>query len=417
LFATPMQTVFTRNVADPIAGAKLSGKQGSNVVAGFFSRDEITNLILPGSEESDTTSLHLDTSDTVMRYRRDIGENSAVGFLATDREAQDYHNRLAGVDANFRFKESNQFRFQWIGSDTKYPDSVVTEFAQPEGSFSDQALHVGFIHEDRNWLGYLRFQGVGTDFRADMGFMPQVDIKLYLAGGGYTWQGDSTKWYNKIFVGSDWDQTEDQEGTLIERELEAFAEWSGAKQSFLSLDVGHRQRGFHGSQFDQTFFNYFFEMSPTGSLYFSVDGSLGDRLDVANVRNGDVVRTIPFIRYRAGRHLLFEFKHAYETLDVEGGRLYEANLSEGRVVYQFNVRTFLRVITQYLNVDRNPALYVDSVRRKERNLFNQILFSYKLNPQTVLFLGYSDNHFGEETLDLTQKSRTVFLKIGYAFRL
>ncbi len=102
---------------------------------------------------------------------------------------------------------------------------------------------------------------------------------------------------------------------------------------------------------------------------------------------------------------------------MEGGNLYQANLSEARFVYQFNVRTFARVITQYLDVDRNPELYIDPVETNEQNLFNQVLFSYKINPQTVLFLGYSDNHLGEGTLDLTQSDRTVFLKIGYAWRL
>jgi hypothetical protein len=215
LFTTPLQTVFTRNVADPIAGAKISGKQGKNVLAGFFSRDEITNLIFPGSEESSATSLPLDSSDSVLRYRRDIGDSSAVGFLFTDREANDYYNRLAGVDANFRFAESNQFRFQWIGSNTQYPRDVSAEFHQPEDPFSDQSLHVGFTHEDRNWLGYARYQSLGKDFRADMGFMPQVDIQVYLFGGGYTWQGDSKKWYTRVFAGSDWDQTKDQAGNLI----------------------------------------------------------------------------------------------------------------------------------------------------------------------------------------------------------
>jgi len=244
-----------------------------------------------------------------------------------------------------------------------------------------------------------------------------VDIKVYLFGGGYTWQGDAKKWYTRVFVGSDWDQTKDQAGNLIERELEFFAEWNGTKQSFLSLDAGTRERVFHGISFDQKFFNFIFESSPTGSLYVRAEGTIGNRIDAANSRNGDVVRLIPFVRYRAGRHLLFEFKHTYESLDVSGGNLYAANLSEGRVVYQFSARTFLRVITQYLDLNRNTGLYLEAVKPVEKDLFNQVLFSYKLNPQTVLFLGYSDNHFGEENLELTQRSRTVFLKIGYAFRL
>ncbi|MCI0412033.1 carbohydrate binding family 9 domain-containing protein [bacterium] len=416
-FATPLDTVFTRNVADPIAGAKLSGKQGKNVVAAFFAQDDITNILFPGSQADDSTSLDLNSSDAVIRYRRDIGNNSALGVLYTGREATGYHNRVLSVDGNFRFAESNQFRFQLIGSDTEYPLEVANEFDQPKDSFQDHALHLGYSHESRNWLGYFRYQDLGKDFRSDMGFKPQVDIRLYLAGAGHSWYGDDKNWFQRINVGGDFDQTEDQDGNLIEREGEAWFEWSGPKQSFFFVGPGIRERVFNGVSFDQKFLNFFFEQSPTGSFYYRVEGTLGNRVDFANTRNGDIVRVLPFVRYRFGNHLLFELRHVFESLDVEGGNLYQANLSEIKLVYQFNVRTFLRVITQYLNVDRNPALYIDPVESYEKNLFNQVLFSYKINPQTVLFLGYSDNHFGEENLDLTQTNRTVFLKVGYAWRL
>ena len=36
---------------------------------------------------------------------------------------------------------------------------------------------------------------------------------------------------------------------------------------------------------------------------------------------------------------------------------------------------------------------------------------------TVFFLGYSDNHFGNQDYRITQKNRTLFTKIGYALQL
>ncbi len=54
---------------------------------------------------------------------------------------------------------------------------------------------------------------------------------------------------------------------------------------------------------------------------------------------------------------------------------------------------------------------------EEQSLTSQVLFSYKLNPQTVLFLGYSDSHYGDQTVDLTQTERTFFAKVGYAWTL
>ncbi len=52
---------------------------------------------------------------------------------------------------------------------------------------------------------------------------------------------------------------------------------------------------------------------------------------------------------------------------------------------------------------------------REEDLFGQFLFSYKLNPQTVLFAGYDDTRFGEDGFQIRQTNRSFFLKIGYAF--
>ncbi len=53
--------------------------------------------------------------------------------------------------------------------------------------------------------------------------------------------------------------------------------------------------------------------------------------------------------------------------------------------------------------------------RTTGTVFTQFLFSYKINPQTVLFLGYSDNSLGMQGIDITRTDRTFFLKIGYAW--
>ena len=110
--------------------------------------------------------------------------------------------------------------------------------------------------------------------------------------------------------------------------------------------------------------------------------------------------------------------HSYQRLNEEGGRLFEVNLSQLRLIYNFNTRSFVRGIFQYLDLNRNLALYDPIVRPffevKTETFFTQLLFSYKLNPQTVLFLGYSDNRLGTQELDLSQTDRTFFFKVGYA---
>ena len=50
------------------------------------------------------------------------------------------------------------------------------------------------------------------------------------------------------------------------------------------------------------------------------------------------------------------------------------------------------------------------------SLATQLLYSYKLNPQTVLFAGYSDNQLDDSlTGNLEMTGRTLFFKLSYAW--
>jgi hypothetical protein len=75
----------------------------------------------------------------------------------------------------------------------------------------------------------------------------------------------------------------------------------------------------------------------------------------------------------------------------------------------------LRAILQHLDVQYNTDNYTFEIDPEHRHLFTQLLFSYKLNPRTVLYLGYSDNHLGTSEFDLTQNDRTFFTKLGYSW--
>ena len=417
-FTTPLTAVYTRTVADPQWALKLSGKEGRNALGFFVARDRITNLIIPGSQGSDLTSLDENNSSGVLRYRFDIGKSSTIGALWAGREGDAYSNHVVGADAFFRFTPKDRISAQFLGSRTRYPDSIVTDFDQPSGSFQDRALYFDYVHSSRNWWWHAGYTDVGEDFRADSGFLPQVAYRRPIAGIERTVWGSKGSWYSRLFVGGDWDRTIEQTGQELEEEFEAWFGIFGPRQSFLFLDGGTRDIFFNGVQFrGHNFLNFFFEMRPVGDFYFNIDGSVGDRVDFANTREGDRVWLEPKVRWNLGRHLKLELDHTYEHLDEEGGRLFTANLSQLKAIYQFDIRTFVRVILQYTDVRRNADLYVNEVEPESRDLFSQLLLAYKINPQTVFFVGYSDTRLGDERVDLKQQNRTVFVKLGYAWLL
>ena len=87
------------------------------------------------------------------------------------------------------------------------------------------------------------------------------------------------------------------------------------------------------------------------------------------------------------------------------------------VAWQFTARAFLRAILQHVDYEYNVDMYQDPVEPEYKRLFTQLLYSYKLNARTVLFVGYSDNSYADHTYDLTRSDYTLFVKIGYAFVL
>src|SRR5215203_444846 len=386
-----------------------------NAVGVFAARDDRTNLLLPGSNGSSSATLpDLQTSDAVLRYRRDIGSSSAVGALFTGREGGDYQNHLAGIDGQYRIGDSNRFKGQFLTSRTQYPEKVVEDFGQPGGMLEDDAWQVSYNHDSRDWIGYARYEDVGRDFRADMGFLPRVDYTFLLAGLGRIWNGN-WRGVTRASLTADWDHREDQRGQLLEDEIEVVAEFNGPRQSFLSLDVGQRERFFNGRTFDETFYSLYSEVDPTGDLYLSLSLRKADDIDFVNTQAGDLVRIEPAVRYNLGLHLRTRLSHVYQTLDVKGGTLFKANLTQLSTVYQLNVRTFVRAVLQYTDVQRAPLLYSIDVDESTERLFSQLLFSYKLNPQTVLFAGYSDDSVGDERIHLRRTQRSFFLKLGYAW--
>ena len=127
----------------------------------------------------------------------------------------------------------------------------------------------------------------------------------------------------------------------------------------------------------------------------------------------------PELGFRLGRHFEGSIDWTHQTFDVQGGRLFTVDLAQTRMLYHFNGRSFLRAIFQYEWLERDPDLYDDpaSVRRKTEDLLSQLLFTYRLNAQTVFLVGYSDTYAGVDRVDFAQTERTVFLKIGYALLL
>jgi len=424
-FLTPVQAVFTRTVVDPLWGAKMTGKSGRTAMGFFAAQDEITNLIFPSNQGTAQGSFEPDAYGGVFRVRQDIGKMSTLGVLYTGRAGTDYYNHVAGADGFFRLDQNNSVTFQYLHTETAYPEQIVEPYGQEAGRFGGNGLNLQFMHFSRRWIVQALYEDLSPGFRADYGFVPRVDTRRGEAVVFRQIWGKPKSWFNLIRLGVAGQIVYDYEGTQTDRGLTLGVAYQGNLETVVNIHANFVRTFYNGEYFDTPYGDLTFRIRPFSGSELGLQVLAGKGIDYANSRLADVLSIGPNASFSLLRHLNLVFGHAFERLSIDADTIYTANLSQVKVVWNFNVRSFVRAIVQYQDLEQNPAMFEYPVDSRNRGLFTQFLFSYKLNPRTVFFLGYSDtglggtfdSSLGPTPVGITRTSRTFFLKIGYAWQL
>lgn len=422
-FQTPTRLVFTRSIVDPVGGLKLTGKEGRNVFGVFAASDRVSTLLFPTNAGTGVGQLRDEVHTGVARYRRDIGRSSTVGATYTGRMGEGYFNHVASVDGFLRLSPAKFVRVQYSFAGTEYPDTVVKAFRQKEGTLTDGVLSAEFVHRSRNWTFSTLLRDVGEDFRADAGFIPRADFRGATVNLERAIWGGPQTWYNRLgFLGFA-ELLGNHAGQQTDLGLAFVTFYQGPRQSAGNVGLGYNRKLFAGRTFDLLDVRFASEIRPSARFALSLAGRIGEDIDVANARKANLFQVVPGVELRVGRSLFLELDHALRRLDTQDteprpdARILDAQLTEARAVYHFGVRTFVRAILQYQSLEQDPTLFVNPVRPETNTLFSQLMFAHKVNPQTVLFVGYTDNQLGLQNVDLTRTGRTFFVKLGYALRL
>jgi hypothetical protein len=417
-YASPLQAVFTRTVADPDVGLKFTGRPGDNTVGMFATVDAVTNLLFPGDLRSQTHSLDQNVDGFVGRYTRGFGRASTIGALVTSRQGDGYSNEVAGIDGRYFINDQSQLRFQYLDSRTQYPEDVAVQFGQPTGELAGGAWRLDYRYGSRNWFAQYWIQDLDPLFRADSGFITRVGVVQERFEMSRTWYGDPSSWYTDFRIGAQGTRVDRSDGQLLERTFQPTFSFNGPWQSFARIGVGPRKEYWDGQVYDMNNGFMFSQFRPRSGLTVQLQVNRGDQIDYANSRVGDQRRIQPQIDWNATRHLLVRLRYTSDRLSAKDGpTIFDAKLTDLRLTWQFNVRSFVRLTVQDQDIERNVEVYADRLTDPTTStLATEVLYSYKLNPQTVLFAGYSENSIEDDfTRDLEKTGRTFFLKLSYAW--
>lgn len=430
IFISPVLPVFTRTVVDPVWGLKLTGKPASRSTLGFFVvEDEVNNLLLPSNAGSAFGRLPGKASTLVGRFRQDVGRSSWVGGLYTRREGDGgYANQVGGFDALLRPADRHEIYLQALGSKTDYPDDWAAQLGQSADEIDGHAIEALYLYSSSDWNGSVGWRSYGKDFRADAGFVPRVDFETWRAAGGRTfWSDDPSAFFNKIDLKLTYFHTRDQLGQLTDDKWDLLGEFQMPLQSKLTFESIYRDERRGPVLFENLRSNLVtFEIQPSELGRLEASLVYGDAVDYANQRQADEKRIAIEAEIKPGIHWNLSLALTDQDLDAEAAPLANTRLADLKATYQFNRRAFLRAIVQY--VDVGYELGNDpSAREDLETLASQLLFSYKINPQTLLYVGYSDGYIGVDLLEdpdqpgvfarrgLEIEHRTFFAKMSYAF--
>lgn len=429
--------VFTRNIADPSFGIRLTGKQGPWNLGFLVADDRSPGLSVPNGDPLYGTRAYF----AIARVSRDLSEQSSIGAMYTDREYQGTYNRVGGLDGTFRLNKN------WNASYRGYMSSTLS--ATTGYSFGQH--HEGvLVGSGRRFTLGLQYLDITPNFAALAGFVPRVDQRSINQYGHFYFRPEGK---HLVFHGPE------ENGDVL------FSSHNVTLQQAASFDyVFGFQRNLivapiiayesdvlrpvdfaglpNNRQYSQDAVGLVFRGSPWRMLTWNT------RI----IRDGTVVVVpaagqLPYTGNETAINQTIGIKpthrlqidNTYILERVVNGAVHHAvvnsDIIRSKWNYQFTREFSLRFIAQYNGLLSNPT-YSDLQTTKNMNF--DVLFTYFLHPGTAVYVGYNSNlenvdpalcmHLPNSNLcdpngggllrdnRLTNDGRELFVKISYLFR-
>lgn len=421
-FNTMLTIFYSRNIADPDGGVKYTSKGEYGSLGILVSRDNATNVILPSSQSSRLVSLDDASNSAALRYAHDVSETDLLGLTLTHRGSGDYSNDLISFDGKHQLTDTDVFRYQLIHTQTKNPMQWQDDYGRA-ASESGNAYRLNYSHNDRDWSWFVSHNHLDEDFRADLGFLTRSGFRKTIIGGGRRWYGNEQDFFSKITLRGDWDTSVQYDGQRLETESEMTLSLEGRTQSEIDMLFGTREVYFDEQWFEQDFIATTASYKPFSNLRVGLSASYSDQIDFLseNARAGEIKGFSSFLDWQSTKHFNLYLEYVQQSFDLPQGNFFDAKVINANLIYQFNEKSFLRLLLRYSDTNftsDNAILQGLDVSSINKSLVTQLLYAYKFDAKSVLYLGYSDNGIeNDEVHSLTKNQKTLFAKFSYAFQL
>ena len=403
--ASMLYAVNTRNIVDPIFGAKLTGSAGRVTFGTLTAIDQA-----PGRTDDPADPLSgKEKVFQVARAQMSLKPGSYAGALATFTNLAGRTNAVAGGDVSLKFKGSHQIGGFALASTTDDPETT--------GRSSGAAMQANYSFNSRRVNLSTQFEHYDQLFVMDTAFLNRTGVTGSWVYVDYNFYPDKDKhsWIRRIVPftflqgGRDRVQGGDEYVSVTGARL------SFSRQGFFRADVLFSQEPWHGREFEgvrgRLFGNIqlFRWLRPYGNINFG-DAVYYDEIDPflgksVNVSAGALFQ--PNGRFSED----IEYTHIAFDRPTTDERVYTVNIVNTRTTFQFSKEFAIRAIVQY-----------DS---QQRRVLTDFLGSYELRPGTVVYAGYGslyekrayqNDEWVEGQGNYLTTRRGLFLKASYLYR-
>lgn len=372
-----------------IGGGRVTGRMGNYAIGAL-------NI---STEEETVGARQLDGANfTAIRVKRNVLANSSVGaiFLNSHNGNSDY-NRSVGLDSSLVLGQ--HATISGIVAKTFSPEQVTAGTDPTEGGDASSgfgrtgAAVVDFLWKHDKYNYGAQYKDVGTDFNAEMGFIPRLDVRAGTLTAGWTprpqWRG-----VRQLTFDGSMDYFENHAGRVDSRTQEVSARLQRHDTSNGRLSVR--------SEYDNLSVPFFtagtalpvgeYSWTTASASYSSdrtkrVSGTLAT--DIGGYYSGDRQTIKANLNIQLGKTLLFEPNYTHNRVQLPGRPDYASNVVNFRVSHSFSPDFYLKGFVQY-NDDRKTASF-------------NFLWWYHYKPGSDLYVVYNQGW----DIDLPLTSRDV----------
>jgi hypothetical protein len=436
-FSTPINLLYTRNIADPFFVGRLTAKIGPYAVGALFADDRSPGEAVPVGDPLVGKRAYF----TVIRLNRDVGKGSTVGVIYADRESQGAFNRVGGVDLNWKLGKNWDGNAQAITSSTQL---LTDNGAGKPISYSYQAgpAYSAFVERAGRQLYFnVGFNDTSPGFVTNTGFFLRPDVRQYNTFIRYNFRPEG-KHLISHGTGISHDAIWSHNGARLEEFLNANYHFQLERQTFVGVFFNLKRERLRPSDFSALTANQDYPINHRGVFFntaffkwLSANGETGWGTETnyvpatgppvsvrANYFNGGVtLRPVNQLTID-NTYLLTRLRAARDSSGV-----FDNHIIRSRWNYQISRELSIRFITQYNTTLPNPAR-TSLLDGKQLNF--DFLISYLLHPGTAFYIGYnSDIENINPSLQLdplgniqttrglaTNDGRQFFVKLTYQFR-